>query len=204
MAKPAEKQVARRNDVVQAALRVIARNGLENASFRAIAAELGCTVGVLTHYFPNREALMDLVLETVSDSIQISFAAHPKIRTVREFEALIAELLPLDPQSRALWRIWLSFAVAANGVPALVQKHAERYTQMIGDIAKLLARLRDDGLLAPDLDAESEAEALVCLVDGVGVHGALMPNRMTPARQRAIVKGFIDGLSAPVRPSTGG
>ena len=66
MAKPAEKQVARRNDVVQAALRVIARNGLENSSFRAIAAELSCTVGVLTHYFPNREALMHLVLETVS------------------------------------------------------------------------------------------------------------------------------------------
>jgi len=196
VAKPAEKQVARRNDVVQAALRVIARNGLENASFRAIAAELGCTVGVLTHYFPNREALMHLVLETVSDSISQTFEAHSRVRTIREFEALIAELLPLDVQSRTLWRIWLSFAVAANGVPALVQNHSDRYAQMIADIAKLLGALRDDGLLAPDLDVENEAEVLVCLMDGVGVHGALMPARMTATRQRSILKGYIDGLSA--------
>lgn len=196
MAKPADKQATRRNDVVQAALRVIARSGLENASFRAIAAELGCTVGVLTHYFPNREALMGLVLETVSDSVRQAFEAHPKVRTVREFEALMAELLPLDAESRGLWRIWLSFAVAANGVPALVRNHAERYAQMIRDIAKLMATLRDDGLLAADLDVEAEAEALVCLLDGVGVHCALMPDRMSAARQRSILNRFIRGLSA--------
>ncbi len=197
MAKPAEKQLARRNDVVQAALRVIARDGLENASFRAIAAELGSTIGVLTHHFPNREALMRLVLETVSDGIQLAFEAHAQIRTLEDFEAMAAELLPLDAESRALWKIWLSFAVASNAVPALVQNHGERYAGMIADIARTMRRLQTDGLVAGGLDVDAEAEALVCLLDGVGMHGVLMPDRMTPGRQRSILHRFVAELAPP-------
>ncbi len=195
MAKPVEKQLARRNDVVQAALRVIARDGLENASFRAIAAELGSTIGVLTHHFPNREALMRLVLETVSDGIRQAFSSHAQIRTLEDFEAMVAELLPLDAESRALWKIWLSFAVASNAIPALVQNHGERYAGMIADIARTMKRLQDGGRVAPGLDTNAEAETLICLLDGVGMHGVLMPDRMTPARQRSILHRFVVGLT---------
>lgn len=197
MGKAAEKQTARRNDVVQAALRVIARDGLENASFRAIAAELGSTIGVLTHYFPNREALMRLVLETVSDGISQAFENHADIRTLADFEALTAELLPLDAESRALWKIWLQFAVASNAVADLAQNHGERYAGMIADLAATMKRLQGAGVLAPALDPDAEAEALVCLIDGVGMHGVLMPQRMTPARQRAILHAFLADLAAP-------
>lgn len=198
MAKPAEKRIARRNDVVQAALRVIARDGLENASFRAIANELGSTIGVLTHYFPNREALMRLVLETVSDRIRQAFESHGDIDTLESFEALAAELLPLDAASRALWKIWLSFAVASNAVADLAQNHSERYAGMIADIARTVKRLQDAGVLARNIDANAEAEALVCLIDGVGIHGVLMPERMTPARQRSILHRFFADLASQV------
>lgn len=198
MVKPAEKQLSRRNDVVQAALRVIARDGLENASFRAIAAELGSTIGVLTHYFPNREALMSLVLETVSDGISQAFESHADIRTLEDFESLVAELLPLDAESRALWKIWLSFAVASNAVPALVQNHGERYAGMIADFARTLKRLQAGGLLAAGLDLDAEAEALVCLIDGVGMHGVLMPERMTETRQRALLHRFVAALAPEI------
>ena len=52
----------RRAEVVAATRRVIARDGLDKASMRAIAQELGCTTGVLTHYFRDKEAMLDVVL----------------------------------------------------------------------------------------------------------------------------------------------
>jgi AcrR family transcriptional regulator len=46
-----KSQRDRRLDVSEAAWRVIAREGLDRTSLRAIAQELGCTTGVVTHYF---------------------------------------------------------------------------------------------------------------------------------------------------------
>ncbi|WP_309644091.1 TetR/AcrR family transcriptional regulator [Phenylobacterium sp.] len=192
MGRPAEKQSERRQDVAQAALRVIAREGLERASMRAIAAELGATLGVLTHYFPNKDALLRLILETVGAEIREAFDSVP-LRRPADLHALIGEILPVDGPRRNLWKIWLSFAVAAADSPALAREHAREYGELTVRMAAALTRLAPQ--LRANLQVQAEAETLICLMDGVGLHGALMPERMPPSRQRAILKAHIDALA---------
>ncbi|MHC5718782.1 MAG: TetR family transcriptional regulator, partial [Nostoc sp.] len=53
----------RRIEVTKAAWRVIVREGLDRASMRAIAQELGSSTGVVTHYFRDKEELTLFALE---------------------------------------------------------------------------------------------------------------------------------------------
>ncbi|MEO0804599.1 MAG: helix-turn-helix domain-containing protein, partial [Cyanobacteria bacterium J06642_2] len=59
----------RRIEVAEAAWRVIVREGLDRASMRAIAQELGTSTGVVTHYFRNKEDLTLFALERVFENV---------------------------------------------------------------------------------------------------------------------------------------
>ena len=51
-------QTERRTQVAAAARAVIARDGLEGASVRRVAAEAGSSTTVVTHYFADKDALL--------------------------------------------------------------------------------------------------------------------------------------------------
>jgi len=57
MPKPVELN-QRRAEFVDAAWRIIRKEGFRAATLRRVAAEARCTTGALTHYFNNREALL--------------------------------------------------------------------------------------------------------------------------------------------------
>jgi AcrR family transcriptional regulator len=56
--RASERSERRRREVCQAALRVITREGLEVTTLRDISREGGFTTGVLSHYFPDKEAVI--------------------------------------------------------------------------------------------------------------------------------------------------
>ncbi len=56
---------ARRAAIVEAALRVIAGAGLENATVRRIAHEAVSTTGLVTHYFANKDEILIAALRHV-------------------------------------------------------------------------------------------------------------------------------------------
>jgi AcrR family transcriptional regulator len=71
----------RRRALIDAAIRVIARDGVAGATTRAVVAEAGMSLASLHYAFPSREHLMEAVIEAV---------------TVRERETAEAGLLPVD------------------------------------------------------------------------------------------------------------
>jgi AcrR family transcriptional regulator len=56
----------RREQIVQAAMRVFARKGFMRASNKNIAAEAGITPGLIYHYFKSKEALLEAVIGSYS------------------------------------------------------------------------------------------------------------------------------------------
>ena len=49
---------SRREEVAGAAARLIAEKGLEALTTRALAKSLGCSIGVLSHYFSSKEEIV--------------------------------------------------------------------------------------------------------------------------------------------------
>ena len=59
----------RRPQLVAAARRVLARDGVARASLRAVAGEAGVPLGTLQHVFPAKELLLRAVIEDVVEEI---------------------------------------------------------------------------------------------------------------------------------------
>ena len=68
IAPPAPRSGDKREAILAAALRIIARLGLHNAPMSAVAKEAGVAAGTLYLYFPSKEAMINaLYLEVLQD-----------------------------------------------------------------------------------------------------------------------------------------
>ena len=89
----------RRDDIAQATFELIARNGLMNASVRAVADYSGYSAGSIRHYFPVHDELLRYVSSYLTRQIgnRISAIAQDEKLTVRQrVEQACEQLLPLD------------------------------------------------------------------------------------------------------------
>ena len=109
-----------RRELVGAVLRVVRRDGLEQASVRNVAREAGLSMGSLRHYFVSQSELMVFAFRTVIDRIEARLARlEPEPDPRRRAERVLAELLPLDDDRRAENEVWLAFTSRAMVDPSL-------------------------------------------------------------------------------------
>lgn len=180
---------ARRAELARAVWAVVRRAGIEHASVRTVAAEAGCSPGSLRHYFPTHSELLAFALQVVVKRIRSRLAGldrDPEPR--RGARQVLHELLPLDEERRAENEVWLAFTARALVDPSLREMHAgvdEALRTTATDIAEALTI--DD----PQL----EGERLHALVDGLCVHAALNPDRLSADRIRAVVDHHLDSLT---------
>lgn len=188
----------RREQIANAAWRVIEREGLEGTSLRDIAREAGHTTGVLSHYFRDKRELMafafQLVVERSTERIS---------RVIREgsvFEAL-AELLPLDEERRREATVWLVLMAASLSDPGLAEELRQRYGEarraMMPVFQGALKRVRGENL-------EDVADELLAAVDGLTVDALTDPERYPPPRQLALLRRALSRRGLPARLSAGG
>jgi TetR/AcrR family transcriptional regulator, repressor of fatR-cypB operon len=86
---------SKREAILDATLRLVARTGLHNTPVSAIAREAGVAVGTAYLYFSSKDELINsLYLELVR---------------ARDDSALLADA-PADPPREALWRAWERYA----------------------------------------------------------------------------------------------
>lgn len=194
-ADPGRDRVA---EVVEATWRVIAREGLEGASLRNIARELGVTTGVLTHYFRDKEDLLGFVLASIFDGLEVSnrplLEEGPDVQLT--VEALL-RILPSSPGRVDWWKVWLAFTVAALSRPGQAQAHADKYAELRRYWVNVMRRLKSAGFLKADIDPVIEAETLVCLVDGIGVQAVISPKALPARKQRALLRAYFSKIASP-------
>ena len=195
--KPANEPAERRDEVLQATWRVIAREGLDRASMRAIAQELGSTTGVLTHYFRDKEALLDFVLASMAESLDEGW--DPLLSTTPTVAGVVDHMAAVLPGTARLidsWKVWLSFTVAAFTRRRQSMDHVAFYAGLRKKWTAVLSELQRRGEIRADLDPELEAEILLCVFDGIGVQGTISPKHLNAKRQRAILEAYFARLAA--------
>ena len=113
--------VERRARVAAAARAVIARDGLDATSVRRVAAEAGSSTTVVTHYFQDKQALLQAAVEDAYAAVATRMIAHLDGGPggLAALRAILLEALPLDPEREAEARVWMAFWSAATTQPAL-------------------------------------------------------------------------------------
>lgn len=199
---------ARRIDVSQAVWRVLAARGFGGLTLRAVAAEMGASTGLLTHYFPNKRALLRHALEVLDRRS----ADRPRPATERAggavglamLRAALLDVLPLDAQGAAGNRIWVSSWDVALADPELAAEHAERYRRSRERMVEYVADAQRLGELPPGQDPMDVAAAAQSFVLGLIVQVLFAPQEFPPERQIALLDDYLAGIAGKAAIAGGG
>src|SRR3712207_9421302 len=116
----------RREEIAEAAWRVIEREGLAGADLREIAREAGYTTGVITHYFRDKRELMTFAFGLLVDR---STARMARASAEAGLMEALAQVLPLDEERRREATVWLALVSASLTDPQLAEGLRLRYQQ---------------------------------------------------------------------------
>ncbi|MER5884570.1 TetR/AcrR family transcriptional regulator [Streptomyces sp. NPDC001941] len=184
---------ARRRDVSEAVWRVLAAHGFGGLTMRAVAAELGATTGLLTHYFP---AKRDLVVHAL-DLLDERTAARPRASGGEGLAALrtaLLGILPLTAEARASNRIWVSSWDAALADPELSADYGRKYGRARHRLRALVAAAQERGELPPG-DPDRTAAAAQAFVLGLVVQSLFDPEAFPPERQVRLLDDHLAALA---------
>lgn len=193
---------ARRQDVVQAVLRIIAVDGLERASLREVADEAGLAVGSVRHYFEGSEELLAFAFGTVVDRVVGRLvdllptalgAAHAGPGQREAVLTLLGGMLPLDEETAVETCAWMAFKNAARIRPFLAVEADRSHREVAAIVGALVAGLLPDD--EPQENLVLEAERLLATLDGLCMHALLQPGWMTAQMFRDVLERHLDGLA---------
>lgn len=189
---------AQRECFADAAIRLIARDGFEGMTMRAVAAEAGLSYGSLFHYFGSKDELLIHAIRhlTAQQSRRVNeFSSRSK--GLRALQRLLFDDALVDAASRDEAVVWLAFLSRAALQPALARIHGQMIDGWLERIRQMLEEARAAGEVPATLDAEAEALAIWVYSAGVGQQGLLYPERFPPARQRKLITAYLDKLRTP-------
>jgi len=186
---------AQRRRFAEAAIRLIARDGFEGATMRAVAAEAELSYGSLFHYFGSKdELLLHAVRHLTDEQTRRVNAFSCRSRGLAALETLLLDDALVDGATRDEAVVWLAFLYRAALEPALAGMHGDLIDGWLDRIRRILDQARADGEVPPALDSEAEALAVWVFSAGVGQQGLLYPARFTPARQRRLIREYLAKL----------
>lgn len=170
------KGIAKREEILRAALEVIAREGMRGASVREIADAVGLSQAGLLHYFESKEALFAEILRT-RDQIDLeSFGEPSGEMTFDQQAAFYLRVIEHNAEVPGLVRLFAQLSVeAADPTHPAHEYFIERSALIQGGFRSAITTARERGELPDGIDADTAARMLQAIWDGAQVQWLLDP-----------------------------
>jgi len=179
----------------EAAMRLIAKHGMEGVTMRAVAAEAGLSYGSLFHYFESKDdLLMHAVRHLTSQQTQRINDYESQFSGLKALEHLLCDDAIVSESSRDSWTVWLTFQYKVALDASFAEMHAELVRGWLDRIIGLLSEAQAAGEIGGKVDIEFEAMAVWAYSAGVGQLGLLHPESMSPELQKKLISSYLDKL----------
>jgi AcrR family transcriptional regulator len=184
-----------RERLLDAAVRLIAREGIDNVRIARIAAEAGVSAGLVHYHFASRDALLEEAIEHSYEragDLRLAALGEGRADAAKRLEAMIDQCLPSSPPLREDWVLWVELWLRGARDPALRPVAARLYARLHAWFAEAIA----DGIAAGQLrecDVDRTADRLLALLDGYGIRVLTEDPKMPLVRARSEVWDAVAG-----------
>jgi AcrR family transcriptional regulator len=159
--------VDKRRVILDAAVRVFARQGFHTCRVSDIADEAGVAYGLVYHYFSSKETILDtlflerwdVMLAAIAEADASERSAREKLRAIASF---IVDSYRYDPDLMKVIIVEVTRAANTFG-----RTHLVKIMQAHQGIARIVAGAQEDGSFRPELDALFAAQAFYGLIEQV-------------------------------------
>ncbi|MFJ3772402.1 TetR/AcrR family transcriptional regulator [Streptomyces sp. NPDC090075] len=173
-----------------ASLEALSEGGLPELTLRKIAQRMGGSSTLITHYFANREALLDAVLEFVLADADAVLGELEKIADPRErMRFALTWFLPDTEDALRQERARVAL-LTHQGAEPVIRRHLQR---MEPAMRAVLVRAVEE--LVPADELEGTVDMVRVWVSGIALSVVEHPEIWTPERQLAALERFLKVLS---------
>jgi AcrR family transcriptional regulator len=187
----------RRQEILRGAARVLAERGVDPTRLTDVAAEVGVSIGLLQHYFHNREELLaqtfDLLLEADLETWdQLSAGEDDPTRRLGLLVRLCCDgRWALDDDDRAVtsFRVWLEHWAVAGRHEVLRGRSCSIYAAWSAAVRDIVDRGVEAGDFHPSSSVEDVVDRFVACADGLAVRVVL--GHLDARRMHDLLVGLI-------------
>jgi AcrR family transcriptional regulator len=176
-----------RERILDAAMRRIAREGIDEVRIARIAMDAGVSAALVHYHFDSREALLVEALEHSYESagtLRTGSGGEPDATPEARLRALIDACLPEPGAQRDDFVLWVELWLRAARRPELSETAGRLYAGLHAWTRDVI----DDGVARgafTTADAERATDRLLALIDGYGVRVLIGDPAMGIERARA-------------------
>jgi AcrR family transcriptional regulator len=167
------KGIAKREEILTAALDVIARNGYRRTSVRELADAVGLSQAGLLHYFSSKEELFQEILRKRDEVDTATYGIDVAGHALESLTALVAH----NTEVPGLVQLYAQVSTEAAGDPDH-PSHAffvERYAAIRAEFSRFIRAEQAAGRVGDDIDPEATAALIVAATDGLQTQWMLDP-----------------------------
>ena len=176
----------RKREIIDAVVLTLGEGGFAKFSLKAVAERMGGSITLITHYFPNRDALMaGLLDQVIEDRHQVYGKLAEATDPYERVYAALRYFLPDTPDDLALERARVALAAHLRGDPA-----ATKFFKVLEPAMRDVFRMALDGVISGD-EIEPTVDILRAWSSGIALSAVEHPEIWTPRRQRAALETFL-------------
>ena len=191
------KKRVRKEQIIEASVRVFAQKGFYNAKVADVAREAGVADGTIYLYFKNKDDLLISLFETKMEEILQRFSAILELEAgaadkLLEFFKLYFRFIEDDPQLAEVFQVELR-----QSGKFLKDYHNQKFIDFLNLIGRIITEGQDNGEFRSDLKINTMKLAIFGAIDELARQWILSDEPRSELQPIAIqtAKTFIRGMS---------
>jgi len=181
------KGAARRAQILDQVLRMVAEHGVDASSLRSVADAVGVSHATLRHYFPSRDDLLVAVYH--EHEVQRGDAGGPPSSAVGGMRKSAV----LNREVPGLVQLYTTLAgdAAGEGHPVTREFFRERFARLRAELSDQVRADQEAGRIDPAVDAGDLAALAIAASDGIQVQWLLDPDAVDGARVLELLERLV-------------
>jgi len=181
------KGAARRAQILDQVLRMVAEQGVDASSLRSVAEALGISHAALRHYFPTRDDLLVAVYR--AHEVRRGEAGGPRESAVGGMRKSAV----LNREVPGLVQLYTTLAgdAAGAGHPVTREFFRERFARLRAELSDRVRADQEAGRIDPSVDADDLAALAIAASDGIQVQWLLDPDAVDGERVLALLERLV-------------
>jgi len=189
----------RKNQIIEAALRVVARQGYYNLNMELVAKEARMSKGGIAHYFKSKKDLFKAVFVRFFETIFIR-SQNTLGRIKDPIEKLVSFVWLYDWNDKD---VFTGYPILFDfmSIASRDEDYKEIFTSWIESWIQLLKgcliEAKDMGILNPQMNEDDVARVISALYQGIGERWFLSPDRHSTNWAKSFLRQGVYGLIGP-------
>lgn len=182
----------RREEIARLAVRVVQREGAEQATVRRIAKVGGFSIGVLTHYFTDKDELIAFAFQWAAREwfAELDGALIKAAPGLARLRTALECMVPSN-SAPSFIRLWLSLWGGAVHNPALARVHRDYYARWRRYLRRHLGEAVRRAEICAPRSARDAIDLLTAGIDGIWIGSTFEPARFTVRHRRRLVAQLL-------------